>query len=64
MADDQEYLDELTERRRKLVGVKSTQFSDQATTFDPEALDREIRRVEQVIRGRSRTRYAATSKGV
>lgn len=64
MADDQAYLDTLKARRAQFAGIKATTFSDQSTTFDPDALDKEIARVERVITGGSRTRYAATSKGV
>jgi hypothetical protein len=64
MADDQDYLDTLKARRAQFAGIRSTTFSDQSTTFDNEALDKEIARVERVLAGGSRTRYAATSKGV
>ncbi len=63
MADDQTYLDTLKARRAAFAGIKNTTFGDQSTTTDLEALDREISRVERVISGTSRTRYAATSKG-
>lgn len=64
MADDQDYLDELIARRRTIAGVKQTVHADQSTTFDQEALEREIARVERVVRGHSGTRLARTSKGV
>lgn len=64
MADDQAYLDELKAKRRAMAGIRQTTFDNQSTTFDQEALDREISRVERVLAGTSRTRYAATSKGV
>lgn len=63
MADDQAYLDTLRQRRATTAGIKSTGFADQITTFDAEALDREIARVERIVDGRSRTRYGAFSKG-
>ena len=64
MPDDQAYLDELKARRRTIAGVRSTSFSDQSTTFDQEALDREIARVEGTLAGAlPRIRYAVTSKG-
>jgi hypothetical protein len=66
VADDQAYLDELRARRRTIAGVRSTAFSDQSTTFDQEALDREIARVEAELAGdlgRPRMRFAVTNKG-
>jgi hypothetical protein len=64
MADDQAYLDALKARRAQFAGIKQTTFSDQSTTFDPDGLDKEIARLERLLSGVSRTRYAATSKGV
>lgn len=64
MADTQEQLDELEERRLKTVGIAATQFSDQSTTFDNDGLLKEIQRKKRAIRGTSGTRYAATKKGV
>lgn len=64
-----EILAELTIARAKLsqtIGIRSTQFADQATTFDNEALISYIARLEgllAVARTGSSTRYAATSKG-
>jgi len=63
VADDQDYLDELLAKRRATVGVKQTSISDQSTTFDPDALNREIDRVTRVMAGGSRTRYAVVNKG-
>lgn len=64
--DTQEYLDSLYAKRAAMVGVKSTAFSDQSTTFALDELNAEIARVERVLRVArtgSTTRYAATSKG-
>lgn len=61
--DTQSYLDTLYARRAAIVGVKSSSFSDQSTTFELAELNAEIARVERVLRGGSNTRYAATSKG-
>lgn len=64
MADDQAYLDELIAKRRSMIGVKRTSFADQSTEFDIEQLNSEIGRVERSIATNSRTRYAATNKGL
>lgn len=63
MPDDQAYLDELKARRRTIAGVRSTAFSDQSTTFDHDALDKEIARVEGALYPLPRIRYAVTDKG-
>lgn len=66
-ADLEAELAELRTRRRTIAGVKSTAFSDQATTFDADGLDRRIAQIERqltVLTGGSTTRYAATRKGV
>lgn len=57
----------LRERRAAMAGVRSTTFADQSTTFDHDSLDRRIAAIEQqlaTIAGTTRTRYAATTKGV
>lgn len=59
----QEYLDELYEKRRKLIGIKSTAFADQAVQTDMESLNAEIARVEQTLNSNSRVRLAGFSKG-
>jgi hypothetical protein len=64
VADDQAYLAELTAKRRAMVGVKRTSIADQSTEFDIEQLNAEIGRVERALAATSRTRYAATNKGL
>lgn len=50
----------------KFAGVRSTAFSDQSTTFSLEDAYKELSRLQNqlaAVRGTSRTRYVATSKG-
>lgn len=60
-------LTDLRTRRAAMAGIQSTAFADQSTTFDQDSLDRRIAAIEQqlaTLDGRTRTRYAATTKGV
>lgn len=47
-----------------MIGVRRTSIADQSTEFDIEQLNAEIGRVERAIATTSRTRYAATNKGL
>lgn len=64
MADNQAYLDSLIAKREAQVGIKGTSFHDQRTDFDIDGLNREIARVERVLAGGSRTRYAVVNRGL
>lgn len=63
MADTQDYLDSLYAKRAKQIGLKGAAFSDQSVSYDFEALEREIARVERALATSGGTRYAATRKG-
>lgn len=65
MSYTQADLDALDAEIATIRTVKSTAFADQQTTFrDLDELYRERERIARAIAGGSRTRYAATSKGI
>jgi hypothetical protein len=63
MAYTQADIDALKAQIAAFAGVKSTTFADQSTTFDHEAALKQLAIMEAAVNG-SRTRYAATSKGI
>jgi len=67
MAYTQDQIDALRLKIATFAGVKSTQFGDQATSFDLEGALKLLSIMEQEVAaaaGTGRTRYAATSKGL
>lgn len=65
MAFTQADIDELKAKIKAFAGVKNTTFADQSTTFDLEGAKATLAMMEADVAGRvSRTRYAATSKGI
>jgi len=65
MAYTQADLDAIDAEIATIRTVKSTTIDGQSTTFrDLDELYRERERIARTIAGGSRTRYAATSKGV
>lgn len=57
-------IDALRAKILAFAGIKNTTFADQSTTFDFEGAQKLLADMEAEVAGGSRTRYAATSKGV
>lgn len=65
MAFSQADIDELRAKMKAFAGIRATAIDNQSTTFDYEAAERLLARMEREVNGTTtRTRYAAVSKGV
>lgn len=65
MAFTQADIDSLRQKMAAFAGIRATSIDNQSTTFDYEAAEKLLARMEREVNGTTtRTRYAATRKGV